>query len=210
MLKVLLTYFAIFFSWTVYRYFYQFSEPVDELIAKPLIFVLPVIWYIWQYEKGRWGKLGLKFRHLFRDLYFGIGLGMVLGIEGLFFNYLKYGELNFEPVLPVEGHGLYVFLGLSLSTAISEEILGRGFLYNQLRHYVSDVQAVFLSSVLFILLHLPIVIFVLHLSGIALVVYIVSVFVLSVVNCVLLRFSGSLLAPILVHAFWNMTIGLYL
>ena len=135
---------------------------------------------------------------------------MVLGVEGLLFNYLKYGELNFKPIVPVEGYGLYVFLVLSLSTAISEEILGRGFLYNRLRHYIPDVQAIFLSSILFILLHLPIVIFVLHLSGITLGVYLVSVFVLSVVNCMLLRFSGSLVSPILVHVFWNMTIGLYL
>lgn len=210
MFRVLLSYFAILVSWTVYRYFYRFSEPIDELIAKPLVFVLPVLWYTWQYEKGDWEKLGLKVGRLFRDLYFGIGLGMLLGIEGVIFNYFKYGGLNFQPILPIEGKGLLVFLGLSLATAMSEEILGRGFLFQQLQYHLTDVRAVLLSSLLFLFLHLPIVVFVLHLTGVTLVIYLVSVFVLSVVNCILLQFSGSLVSPILVHAFWNMTIGLYL
>lgn len=210
MLRVLLTYFIIFFSWAVYRYFYRFSEPIDELIVKPLVFVLPVLWFVWQYEQGKWERLGLKVGRLFRDLYFGIGLGMILAAEGVIFNYFKYGEVNFQPVLPVGNFGLAGFLGLSVATAVSEEILGRGFLYGQLRYYLADGRAVLVSSVLFLLLHLPIVLFILHLTGVSLLIYLVSVFVLSVANCVLLQFSGSLLAPILVHIFWNATVGLYL
>jgi membrane protease YdiL (CAAX protease family) len=212
----------------VYRYFYRFSEPIDELIVKPLIFVLPVLYFFYKYEKprttlgagfGNWGKIwgdrdnksdkGNR-GDIFKSLYLSIGLGMVLGAEGLFFNYLKYGEFNFAPVLPVGNWGLLGFLGLSGATAISEEVLGRGFLYGQLRHYLPETGAIVLSSLLFVLLHVPIVLFVLKLSGLTLGIYLFSVFILSIANCLLLRFTGSLLSPILVHAFWNMTIGLYL
>lgn len=216
MFKVLLTYFAILVSWTVYRYYYRFSEPMDEIMAKPLVFVLPVVWYIWHYEKGEWGKIWGNFGdrgnkgNLFQSLYLGIGLGMILGAEAFLFNFLKYGRFNFQPVLPVGDYGLAGFLGLSAATAVSEEILGRGFLYQQLRYYLSDMRAVFLSSLLFLLLHLPLVFFILPLSGVALAVYLVSVFVLSIANCILFRFSGSLLTPILLHIFWNATVGLYL
>jgi len=79
-----------------------------------------------------------------------------------------------------------------------------------MRNYILDPKASFFSSLLFLLLHLPIVFFVLKFSGLTLVIYLFSVFVLSLVNCFLFRLRGSLLAPLLVHAFWNMTIALYL
>lgn len=210
MSRVLTTYLFILIPWAVYRFYYHLTEPVDELVAKPIVFLLPVIWYSWRYEESNLTKLGLRVTNLFRDLYLGIGLGIVLALEGMLVNYVKYGELNFRPLPTAEGYGLLLFLVLSLATSASEEILGRGFLYNQMRYYLDDLGAVFLSSLLFLLLHLPIVYFVLQLTGATLGIYLASVFVLSVANCLLLRFTGSLVSPILVHAFWNMTIGLYI
>ncbi len=32
--------------WSLYRYFLKFPEWVDELIFKPVVFVLPVIWFV--------------------------------------------------------------------------------------------------------------------------------------------------------------------
>lgn len=225
MIRVLLTYLVVLLAWAAYRYFYMLSEPIDELVAKPLVFVLPVIWYAWQFEKGNWGKiwgdLGDRgnWGNIFKSLYLGLGLGMILGAEGLFFNFLKYGGFNFAPVAPVgslpsttlgAGFGLLGFLGVSAATAVSEEILGRGFLYGQLRYFLRGSRAVLLASLLFVLLHVPIVLFVLNLSGLTLGVYLFSVLVLSVANCLLFTYTGSLVAPILVHVFWNATVGLYL
>lgn len=179
-------------------------------MAKPLVFVLPVIWYIWEFEKGKFAKFGLRFGNVFRDLYLGIGLGLVLAAEAIVGNYLKYGELSFVPVLPVGSYGLFPFLGLSLATSVAEEILGRGFLYTNLKFYLSHFQAELVSSLLFTLIHFPIVLFLLQLAGINLGIYLFSVFALSIANCLLLRYTGSLVTPVLVHTFWNATIGLYL
>ena len=106
----------------------------------------------------------------------------------------------------------FAFLVLSLVTAISEETLGRGFLYNRLfEEGRNQFGAAIISSVLFLLLHVPILFVQLNLTGGSLVVYLISVFLLGVTNCYLFTFRGNrLTVPILVHLFWNATVALYL
>ena len=216
MRRVLAIYVVVLLAWGVYRFFYQLSEPLDEFIAKPLIFLGPVFWYLSRYEKNNWRLLGFKSKHMShgssiaKDIYLGVGLGMLLGADGLIFNFIKYQGFNFEPVAAAGEFGLFGLMLLSTATAITEETFGRGFLYNFLRYYVPDPKAVLISSLLFLVIHFPIVFFVLKLSGLGLFIYLSTILILSVANSIIFRVTESIYAPILIHLFWAVTMGLYL
>ncbi|MBI2611125.1 CPBP family intramembrane metalloprotease [Candidatus Gottesmanbacteria bacterium] len=210
--QVYILWFVIFIVWSLFRVSFRLPEWVDELLVKPLVFVGPVVWYVYFRERQGIGTLGLSRKNLFHDLYLGIGIGLLFALEGFIANYIKYGNFSFAPILAISGVGLLPFLGLSLATSVSEEILGRGFIYSRLnQEYNNQFKAAFISSVMFLLLHIPILFTQLSLTGPSLIVYLISVFLLGVTNSYLFTLRGnSLVVPILVHLFWNATVALYL
>jgi membrane protease YdiL (CAAX protease family) len=201
----------ILLAWSLYRYFLKLPEWVDEFIAKPLVFVGPVLWYVIKKEKKRLESLGLTTKNFFPSLYTGIGLGFLFAIEGIAANAIKYGKLNIVPIDALQQYGLVTLLVLSVATAFSEELLSRGFLFNRiLEKKKSFLFAAFISTILFVLLHVPILVTSLKFQGMTLVLFFVTDFVLGFATSVLFYRFRSLVAPILVHVFWNMTVALYL
>ncbi len=212
--QVFLVWFAIFLVWAIYRAKFYLPETIDEFLVKPLIFVLPVLYVVKMREKEKITSLGLVTtrKNFLEDLYIGVAIGVVFALEGLFANYLKYGKLSFAPILALRlSGGLYMFLLTNFFTSISEEILGRGYLFQRLVKATNNqFGAALTSSFLFLLLHVPIMFTRLKLTGTSLLIYPVSIMILGVTNCYILRSRGSLTLPILIHTFWNMTVALYL
>lgn len=209
--KVYVIWFLILLVWSIYRVYFKLPEWVDEIIVKPLIFVLPVIvWVIYQ-EKRRLESIGLSFRNFFKEIYIGLGIGVLFGLEGLVVNYVKYGVFSFVPLFALSSVGLLPFLLFSLSTSVSEEILGRGFVFGRIFEAEKNLfKSAVISSFMFLLLHIPILFTRLNLMGGAAVVYLVSIFILGLTNSYLYSYRKNLVVPILVHLFWNATIALYL
>lgn len=211
--KVFIVWFVIFLIWAFYRAYFFLPDWADEFLVKPLIFVLPVLIVVFK-EKKKLTDLGITFRipKLFVDLYIGVVIGILFAVEGLVVNYLKYNHFSFAPILAsrVSG-GVGMFILLNLATSVSEEILGRGFLYKRLFQTTNNqFGSAFTSSFLFLLLHIPILFTRLHLSGTSLLVYPVSIMLLGITNSYIFTLRGSLMLPVLIHTFWNMTVALYL
>ena len=104
-----------------------------------------------------------------------------------------------------------LLLLLSVATAFSEEVLSRGFVFTRILERTKNLPvASLLSTVLFVLLHVPILVTSLKLQGVTLVLFFVTDIVLGLANSLLYYNTNSLVAPILVHIFWNMTVALYL
>ena len=201
----------IVLAWALYRYFFRLPEWADEFIFKPLVFVLPVFWYVSTREKRQFTSLGLTIKNLFPSIYIGLGFGFVFALEGLVANTIKYGKLQIMPIAAFQEYGIGMLLLLSLVTAFSEEFLSRGFVFTRLMEGKKNlIAASVLSTVMFIVLHIPILAFSLKLTGVALLLFFITDFVLGFANALLLYNTGSLIAPILVHVFWNMTVALYL
>jgi membrane protease YdiL (CAAX protease family) len=212
--QLFLVWFVIFLVWAFYRAYFSLPEVVDEFIAKPLIFVGPVVYLVLFREKKGIGELGFRAspRNIMLDIYIGIILGILFAMQGLLANYVKYGTLAFAIPEAVKGSGgILLFLLINTATSVTEEILGRGFLYNRLfRTSGNQMGSALIGSILFLLLHLPIVLTRLHLMGTSLLVYPISILILGITNSYLFTLRGSLTLPILVHTFWNMTVALYL
>lgn len=197
--------------WALYRYFFRLPEWIDEFVIKPLIFVAPVLWYVLKREKRRLSSIGLTGNNVFTSVYIGLGFGFVFALEGLAANAIKYGKITIVPIEAFQQYGLGMLLLLSLATALSEEILSRGFVFTRLIDAKKSMPyAAFVSTLMFVVLHIPILVLSLKLQGAALVMFFVTDFVLGFANSLLLYNTGSLVAPILVHVFWNMTVALYL
>lgn len=201
----------ILLVWSLYRYFLKLPEWADELIFKPLVFVAPVIWYVRKIEKRRLETLGLTGKNLFTSIYIGLGFGFLFALEGLAANAIKYGKLQIVPSAVFGQYGMGLLLVLSLATAISEEFLSRGFVFSRLLEKMKSLpKASIISTVLFVLLHVPILVTSLKLEGMTLVLFFATDVILGLANSLLFYTTRSLVAPILVHLFWNMTVSLYL
>lgn len=212
--QVFLVWFLIFLAWSVFRANFMLAEWADELLVKPLIFVLPVFYIVLIREKKSPAVLGLAptSRDFFSDLAIGAVIGVLFALEGLLANFIKYGQFSFAPIMAskVTG-GITVFLGLNLATSLWEEILGRGYMFKRLLDRTGNqFWSAVVSSFLFLLLHIPILLTRLQLRGISLLVYPVSIMILGITNCYIFSARRSLTLPILIHAFWNMTVALYL
>lgn len=198
-------------AWALYRYFVHLPEWADEFIFKPMVFVFPLLWYLKKYEKRGPETIGLTGKNFFTSVYIGLGFGFVFAIEGLMANAIKYGKIEILPIAAFQQYGMGMLLLLSAATAISEEILSRGFVFSRLIEGKKGLMfSAFISTMMFVVLHIPILAFSSKLQGTALLLFFITDFVLGFANSLLLYNTGSLVAPILVHIFWNMTVALYL
>ena len=201
----------IVLAWAFYRYAFHLPEWVDEFITKPAVFVLPVLWYVQRVEKRGLASIGLTGKNMFSSIYIGLGFGLLFAIEGIGANAIKYGKLQVAPIASFEQYGMGMLLLLSLATAVSEEILSRGFVFGRIMEAKKSLPiAAVLSTLMFTLLHVPILVTSLKLHGITLLLFFVTDMALGVINSLLYYNTGSLVAPILVHIFWNMTVAMYL
>jgi len=200
----------ILLTWSLYRYFVRLPEWADEFIFKPFVFVLPVLWYVLKKEKRPLTSIGLTGSNFFKSIYIGLGFGALFAVEGLLAHVIKYGRVEVNPIVAFQEYGFFL-LFVSLATAFSEELLNRGFVFNRLYENTGNLaRAACIGAILFLCLHVPILLTINKLTGMTLVLFFVTDFILAIANSMLFSITGSLVAPILVHIFWNMTVALYL
>lgn len=216
--RVLLVWLIVFFLWSLVRVFLQLPEGLETVSLKPIIFVLPVLLtlHLWEGKsfKRSLSDIGLtpKARDIALDLYIGVVIGILFATEGLLVNVWKYQGYIFFPIERVASSGgIFPFLLLNAASSLWEEIFGRGYLYNKLAKSLhSIVRGAFFSSILMLFLHVPVMIALLPSSPSTFLLSAISIFLLSITNCILFASRRSLLLPILVHLFWNMTVALYI
>jgi len=200
----------ILLVWGLYRYFLRLPEWADEFIFKPLVFVVPVIWYVRNIERRDLESIGITFKNFFNSVYIGLGFGMVFAIEGLVAHAIKYGKLDVNPIAAFQQYGFFLIL-VSFATAFCEEVLNRGFLFNRIYEKTQNVlKAATIGAIMFVFLHIPILVTANRLQGSTLIMFFVTDVILAYANSMLFLNTGSIVAPILVHIFWNMTVALYL
>lgn len=193
----------VFILWTFYRYLPESPIWFSELVLKPVIWLLPTFWLIRKIEKQPLSSIGITKKNLLPAFYWGIGLGFAFVLEGLLTNILVYRGFR----LAASEFSLLNFSGaivLSFATAISEEIVFRGYIFNRLRQiWKKEWRANLLSSLLFVLIYLPVGIFVLGYTPWLMLVYLVFVFIFGLASGFVFSRTGNILASILLHVFWS-------
>lgn len=200
----------ILIIWAVYRANFKMPEVFDEFIAKPLVFILPVYYYIKKIEKKKFFEaLLIKPKLFLGDLLLGILIGGLFFLMAILANFLKAKQLFFINTFFNLGH-IGVIFATTLATGISEEILSRGFILKRLYDDSKNIfTASFFASILFFFLHVPILFTNQKIIGNLLLVFMATDLILSLVNSFIFLIRKSLTLPIFIHAFYNLSILLF-
>lgn len=199
----------IFVLWSLYRLFFKLPEWFDEFVAKPWVWLIPTFFMVLNIEKKPLSTIGYSFKNLFKNIQIGWILGFLFAFEGVATNFIKYGKISF---LSSGGGVDWIALSLfiSLATAFSEETVARGFVMNRLWwKWGSETRANITSSILFGLLHIPISIFVLHYGFYDLSTYFLITTVFGFADGFVFARTGTIVAPVIAHSLWNLSVVLF-
>ncbi|EKE13697.1 MAG: hypothetical protein ACD_12C00864G0001 [uncultured bacterium] len=202
---------VVLIVWAVYRTYLKLPEWFDEFIAKPLVFVLPVLVYIRTVEKKEILSslfINKNFKNFIKEFFISFGVGLILLLTALFSVYLRFNKIGLFGHFPsFNQFGLIVLT--ALATGITEEILSRGFVLKRLYEESKNAySSTFFASILFFFLHVPILFVNNKINGSMLLLFMVTDLLLSMVTGLIMIQRKSLTVPILIHAFYNVVIAL--
>ena len=193
--------------WGFYRFLFKLPEEVEELFVKPLFWLVPVF-YLVRKEKLGLSSVGVSAKNLFPSIYLALGLGILFAAEGVLINFLKYGGINFAANIGTKP--LFIALGLSFATAVSEEIAFRGYLFNRVWHALrKEYLANIITSVLYGLIHIPIAIlwWDLRLPGVLGLLLLTTIF--GIGSAFVFAKTKNVVSSILLHVLWAWPIILF-
>ena len=205
--KMLNTWAIILIIWSVYRSYFKTDLPIwiDEFVAKPLIFLVPIYYYVSKVEKQSfWKAVDFKTKHIGKDVLVGLGIGISLLVISTIV-YLTKAPL--KPIANLSMVGFYVLI--AFASSFSDEILSRGFVLKRLYAESQNVfQSVFFSSFLFFFLHIPIIFTNPDIRGVMLIQIMLTDLLLSFGVSLIYLQRKDIIIPIIIHALYN--IGIYL
>ncbi len=193
--------------WGFYRLLFKLPVEIEELVVKPILWLTPVIYFL-KKEHSSLETIGITSKNLFPAIYLSIGLGLIFAIEGVFVNYIKYQEFDFGA--NVGDKLFFVSIGLSLATAISEEIVFRGFIFNRVWHALSNEWVANLAtSVVWGLIHIPITLFWFDIDTNTSIIFLILTTIFGIGSAFVFARTKNVTASILLHIFWEWPIMLF-
>lgn len=202
---ILATYILV--VWGFYRFLFKLPDELEEVIIKPLVWLIP-IYFLVSKEKLGIASLGVTSKKLFTSIYLALLLGMVFAIEGLIINVVKYGGLDFSA--NVGAHNLWASLGISLATAISEELAFRGYIFNRLwlvlkKEWLANI----ITSIVWGIIHIPIAIFAWQLDMSGALGYLILTTIFGIGSAFVFARTKNVSSSIFLHVFWEWPIILF-
>lgn len=191
-------------TWGVYRHFTHFSEPIDEFIFKPILWLLPIFIIVRYIEKRKIQSLGIaRKKDSLESFVYGYLFAAFVFSEYIATVYLKFHTISFNPD-HLNIFQIATFFFTSLATGITEELVFRGYIMTRLKEsWGNKFFANIVSSVLFSLIHLPAIFFIQQPTPSTFLSIIVFDLTLGIVNGYAFYKTESLTAPIISHAAWN-------
>lgn len=193
--------------WAFYRFLFQLPDNIEELIIKPVIWLIPLYYFVHKEGFGL-STLGFTFRNLFPAIYLSIGLGAIFVLEGIAANFLKYGHFSFAANIGTAP--LLISLGLSFATAFSEETAFRGYIFNRLGFALkSELTANIVQTILWTAIHIPIAFFVFNLGLSGGLVYLGITAIFGLGSAFIFARTQNIWGSIFLHVLWEWPIILF-
>ncbi len=197
--------------WALYRVKMNFPEWIDEMVAKPIVFLGPVLVYVLFAEKRNLSSIGWAAGKFARDLLIGVGFGLFFAIEGILANAVKYGSFSLVPKPALGNVGIIHAVAFGFLAALIEETLIRGFLFTRLKkEYKNLFKALIVSSVMYLTLLVPAIFALTRLSGTTLIIFLSTNIIMSFANTMIFNETKTITVPTLIHSFWNVAVVLYI
>ncbi|MCJ7805791.1 CPBP family intramembrane metalloprotease [Patescibacteria group bacterium] len=193
--------------WGLYRFLIQLPDEVEELVVKPIIWLIPVFVIIKKEGLGL-DSLGITVKNLFPSVYFSLALGSFFVMEALIINFIKHNGLSFAA--NIGDKTLPMALGISFATAVSEEIAFRGYMFNRLwlalkNEWLANV----ITTLVWVLIHVPIYIFVLQLGASATMVNLLITALFGLGSAFVFARTKNVFSSIFLHVLWEWPIILF-
>jgi len=193
--------------WAFYRFLFKLPDDIEELVVKPIVWIVPIIMLIRKEGLG-FGSLGFTFKNLFPSIYLSLGLGAVFVIEGIITNFMKYGSFHFGA--NIGNMPLMATLGLSFATAFSEETAFRGYIFNRLLYVSkSELIANLIATALWTGIHVPIAFFIWDLNLGAGIVYLFLTAIFGFGSSFIFARTKNVWGSIFLHVLWEWPIILF-
>lgn len=197
----------LFVVWGFYRLLFQAPEPLDDLIFKPFVWLLPLV-FILKKEKLGLPSIGVTGKRLTVAIYISLILGFIFSLQGAVLNFIKYEGFEFQSNIGFQT----LLLGLITTSvaAISEELVFRGYVYGRLTTlFKKDWVAIAISTLCWVAIHIPVAIFDWRLSFVALLQYLLLITTFGIAAGVLYSKVRNIAAPILLHILWAWPVILF-
>jgi len=188
--------------WSFYRAAFQATLGVwtDEIIAKPVIFLVPMYVFITRFEGTPFLKaVGLKVKSLWHELAIGGLMGAIFFLTMLL---LSDSHLFIDTKL-------IQWIILALATATTEVLLSQGFVLERfLKHSKNVFTACIYASVLNFFLNVPLLFTTSGLTGDFLLKILAIQMSLNLALSFLYAYRRSVYAPIIIKAMYLLSIYL--
>ncbi len=208
--KMLNIWAIVLIIWSFYRATFKSDLPIwfDEFISKPLVFLLPIYFFIAKTEKGSFLKgIGFSKKNLVSDILFGIGVGGVFVLVACVARIVK--GLPFPPLVISSSTILWVF-AIAMAASM-EQILSTGFVFKRLSEESKNiVRPLFISALLFFFLHIPVLFGADKISGGALLQMMILNTLLSLITSITFALRKNIVSPILVHTLYLVSLPILL
>jgi hypothetical protein len=187
---------GFFLGWAILSSILPLSSSENQAIWRlwaeimPLLAIIAFTFIFWLIEKKN-----IKL-HLFDNPVKGIALGAITGIVWLAFPVLIMyiaKIIDFDGTNSIDLFPVWVLA--AFLNVIMQELLVRGYLYQMLKQKHNIVVAAAVTTALFTALH----------GGAfeAGVIPVLNVLTMSLLMTVVLEYSGSIIAPVIMHFLWN-------
>ncbi|HNP89040.1 MAG: CAAX amino terminal protease self- immunity [Microgenomates group bacterium ADurb.Bin219] len=199
-----LDFFLVLVGWSVYRYFFRLPLFWEEAAIKPALWLLPTIYLIRKVEKrplfSSLGYLGKNFQTSLWVIFYFL---VFVVLESLIVGFSRHSR-SFLTILGTLPLSSLVTISIQFLTAVVEETFFRGYLFNRLWEALGKAwKANLLVSLGFVLIHLPISIFVLRLSGEQILAALGLLSVMSFGSGLLFSLTYNTVPSIVWHFLWN-------
>ncbi len=165
------------------------------VVMRFVAFLLPTLLAIWL---NPWDRMS-NYRSMFGHVRSGVMWGIAVGAAIITLNVLTAGLLG-RLSIP-SSQRLYDATFVALSWAVLfEELTYRGYLLRDLQTFVSSSVAAIISALVFVAIHVPGWVLVVHLPADQFLRHSVSIFLLGLVLAWSLKRSRSIYAPLIAHA----------
>lgn len=209
--RTLSLYLVVFVIWSFFRFAFRLPILVEELLIKPLLWLGPTVYLIKKIEKRPvLRSLGYGGKNFEVSLFFIGGFLVFFFVENLILGYLRFqNSLLFQffslPISSLERVLVFIF------AALVEETLFRGYLFNRLWEALGKAwKANLIVSLGFVLIHLPISVFVYQLAPLQIFVSFLLILIMSLGSGLVYSLAYNPLPSVVWHFLWNwqMILGL--
>lgn len=202
---ILATYLVV--VWGFYRFLFELPEEVEDMLVKPVLWLLPMCFLLKKERKGL-ASVGITLKNLFPSVYFALALGMFFVLVGFVVNYIKYSSLNFTD--NIGEVSFKTALLLSFATAIVEETVFRGFIFNRVWHALGkEWKANILTSLVWALVHVPVALFRWNLELSGSIGILVLIMIFGIGSSYIFARTKNVMSSVFLHILWSWPIMLF-